>query len=284
MNKKALVLAGFVVFALAAAARQGAVLRRDLKEDSTEVYKLKTDIAIKANSSAFGDGDLSVNMTTTMTLKSGKLDGASNQLGVDATISDIQSRVDGSIAQYVSPMFDNLPKEIKFNGKLDGRNRITVTDAKTPDSMLTMLTGTSPSSAIAFVEFPEKAVNVGDSWTIPAPKVPIIAKGQTLTAKLVGEKDLDGSKVWQIAISGKLTIDANSAEITKGAPAGGDPPPNMTLKGTADFVGEALVDKTSGKTLQYTSTTTQKTKMDLPDMSMTVDNSGTIKTTMTLTK
>src|SRR5256885_1116049 len=83
---------------------------------------------------------------------------------------------------------------------------------------------TSPSSSLVFIEFPEKAIAVGDSWTFPAPKNPIFGKEpQNLTAKLTGEKDFNGVKVWAIDVSGKLTINADIGQLIKdsgNAPAG----------------------------------------------------------------
>lgn len=287
MNKKALVFAGAFVFSLAAAAaHQGVLLRRELKEDATETYKMQSDVKSTASVPGIGDQDLILNSTMTLTIKSGKLDSASGQVAVDAKIGDLTTKVDGSMAQFVEPMLSNIPKEFKMSGKLDGRNRVALDPAKSPDLMMTMVTGTSPSSSFAFVEFPEKSVNVGDTWKFAAPKNPLFGKeAQTLDAKLTGEKDLDGSKVWVISVTGKLKIDANIGELMKasGNQGGGLPDVDMVMKGTADVTGEALVDKTSGKTLSYTTSVAQKTSMDMGGQG-SVDSNGTIKTTMTLQK
>jgi len=286
MNRRSLILSTFATFALAAAAHQGTMLRRQLKEDSTEVYKFKTDLTSEATSSAF-NGDLTMNSSMTLTLKSGKLDPTTGQLAVDATMSDIQAKADGSIAQFVSPMLDNLPKEMKLSGKLDARNRIAIDASKTPDAMMTMnamMMGSSPSSSITFVEFPEKPVNIGDTWTFPAPNNPVFGKNpQTLTAKFLGEKEFNGTLVWSILVSGKLQIDANMADLAKGQ-EGADQAPNMTMKGTADVTGEAFIDKTTGQTVQYTSTIVQKMTMDMADNGLTIDNNGTAKMTIALQK
>jgi len=81
---------------------------------------------------------------------------------------------------------------------------------------------------------------------------------QNLTAKLAGEKDLDGAKVWDITVSGKLNINADMEELSKasGAAAGGVPP-NMKIKGTADVNRRGPRGQATGKTLQYTASVTR---------------------------
>ncbi|HTQ09778.1 MAG TPA: hypothetical protein VMI31_06875, partial [Fimbriimonadaceae bacterium] len=245
MYKPSLLFSGFAVIALAAAAQQGTTLRHELKENATEVYKFKTLVNSQASSSAF-DGDLKIDSSMTVTLKMGKLDAASGQVAVDADVSDISAKADGSIAQYVDPMLDGLPKEMKVTGKLDARNRFAMDPTKTQDAMITMVMGTSPTSSIAFVEFPDKPVNLGDTWTFPAPKNPIFGKEpQTLTAKFIGEKEFNGALVWCIDVTGKLKVDANMADIMKGQESD-QGVPNMTMKGTADVKGEAMIDKATG--------------------------------------
>jgi len=66
-------------------------------------------------------------------------------------------------------------------------------------------------------------------------------------------KDLDGAKVWDITVSGKLNINADMEELSKSlwrrsrwSSAKHEDQRN------GGRTGEALVDKATGKTLQYT--------------------------------
>jgi hypothetical protein len=286
MNTKTLLFAGIALFSLAAAAPDAVVLRRELKEATLESYKLQSEVKQKADVPTMGEQDLDAVTTMSVKLKSGKLDAATNQVSLDATISDIQMKSSGSIAEMADQMTSGMPKEFKMTGKLDSRNRISVDQTKAPDLMMIMFTGTSPSSSLMFVEFPEKAVNVGDSWTFPAPKNPLFGtEVQNLTAKLTGEKELNGTKAWAVSVNGKLNINADLGKLIKesGSAPTGMPDMAMIMKGTAEMSGEALIDKATGKTLQYVVNVTQKTKTEMESFG-TVESSGTIKTTLTLQK
>lgn len=274
MNKKAFIFAGIVIASIAAAAQQGVTLRRELKEDTSDVYKVQFDMKSTGNA-AGTDFDLSINSSLKLTVKAGKKE-ATGALNVDAIATDVQAKVDGSAAVYVEPMIDSLPKEIKASGTLTDHNKLTMKDAKS--SMAAMMSHVSPAQLFNFIEFPDKAVNVGDTWNILIEKNPFYGKKtQTLTAKLEGEKDLDGAKVWVVSVTGKLNIDADLAALAGDeAPAGAG-----TMKGTSDMTGEALVDKATGKTLLYTVTTKDDTTME---GQVTVETKATTKTVSTLQK
>ncbi len=277
MNKKAFIFAGIILASLAAAAQQGVTLRRELKEDTTDVYKVQ--FSAKSNGNAAGqDFDLSIDANLKLTVKAGKKDGTDGPLNLDAVASDIQAKVDGSAAVYVEPMLDSLPKEIKASGKLDARNKLTMKDEKF--SMAAMMSHASPTQLLVnYIEFPEKAVNVGDTWSVLIENNPFYGKKtQTLTAKLVGEKDLDGAKVWVVSVTGTLHIDADMSAL------GGDEAQQSgmgSMKGTSEMEGEALIDKTTGKVLVCTVTSKDDTTME---GQVEVETKGTLKTVTTLQK
>jgi hypothetical protein len=286
MKTRTLLFAGLAFFSVAAVSSDAVLLRRELKEDSTENYKLQSEVKQKADVPSMGEQDLGAVTTMTVKIKAGKLDAASGQVGLDATIGDVQTKATGSMADFFDQATSVMPKEFKMSGKIDNRNRISVDQTKAPDLMMIMLTGSSPSSSLMFVEFPEKPVNVGDAWTFPAPKSPIFGKeAQNLTAKLTGEKDFNGAKVWAVSVNGQLKIDADLGKLMKdsGSAPSNLPEMSMQMKGTADMAGEALIDKATGKTLQYIVNITQKTKTEMESFG-TVESSGTIKTTLTLQK
>ncbi|MFI5386158.1 MAG: hypothetical protein ACHQ50_08565 [Fimbriimonadales bacterium] len=285
MNKRALILAGFGIFCLAAAIPQGVLLRRDVKENTTEVYKLVNDIKQTLTIPSMGDQDANSSSSMTLTLKTTKVDPTSGQGDVESTISDIKMKSDGMGANAVDQIQASMPKEFKTTGKIDPRNHMVLAPAKGSGMLDAILGSSSPTSSLIFVEFPDKAVSVGDSWTFELPKSPFFGKApQTLTAKLVGEKSYEGAQVWQISVSGIIKIDADLTEVMKNAPDNPLGGQKATMKGTIDLTGDALIDKQSGKTLAYSTSSKTKGAMELPDMGITIDSVGSAKTTMTLQK
>jgi hypothetical protein len=228
-----------------------------------------------------GDQDLDLISTMKMTLKTGAIDPATGQATVDSTITDIKNKTEGGLAQMLDQQAGQIPKEIKSSGKLDARNRLTLAPAKGSGMMEMLLGSSSPTSAFMFVAFPEKAVNVGDTWPVELPKSPMFGKeAPTITAKLTGEKDGN----WIINVSGTIKIDADLTEMLKNAPNNPMAGQKALMKGTMDLTGEALVDKVTGKTTVYTTKSNTKSKMDMPDMGMSVDIAGTTTTTIKLQK
>jgi hypothetical protein len=280
MNRKITLLAGIGVFALAAATQQGTVLRRELKENTSEVYAVETVLKQVLTVPSMGDQDIDLTSTMKMTLKTGALDAATGQVAVDTTISDIKNKAEGALAGAIDQQADNIPKEIKGTGKLDARNRLALAPPKAGAGMMELLmAGSSPTSSFMFVSYPEKAVTIGDSWAIELPKSPMFGKdAPSLTAKLTGEKDGN----WLINVSGLIKIDADVTEMLKNAPMIGGQ--KVLIKGTMDVTGEAQVDKATGKTMLYTTKSKTQTQWDIPEMSMAVDVAGTTATTIKLQK
>ena len=283
MNRKAIVLTGIAVISLAAAAGQGVMLRRELKENATEVYSIKTEMKQSLTIGAMGDQELAINSSMKLTLKTGKLDATTGEAGVESVITDIKTETDGVAAMMGDQA--EVPKEIKSTGTLDARNRIKLAAPKTQGLVEMMLGSSSPTSALMFIEFPEKAVNVGDTWTVTLPKSPAYGnKEQTLTAKLESEKEVDGTKVWVLSLAGKIKLDFDMTEMMKSMPNNPMAGQKATMKGDIDLTGEALVDKSNCKTIRCTTNSKTKNTVTLEDVGMTIDASGTAKTTLSLQK
>lgn len=283
MNRRVLVLAGIAIVSIAAAASQGVLLRRELKENASEVYSIKTEMKQVLTMGAMGDQDMGINSSMKMTLKTTKLDATSGEAEVESTITDIKTEADGVAAMMANQT--ETPKEIKTTGKLDARNRIKLAASKSPGMMEMMLGSSSPTSAMMFIEFPEKAVNIGDTWTVTLPKSPAYGnKEQTLNAKLESEKEVEGVKVWVISLAGKIKLDFDMSEMMKNMPNNPMAGQKASMKGDIDLTGEAYVDKSNGKTIQFTTNSKTKNTVNLEDMGMTIDATGTAKTTLTLQK
>jgi hypothetical protein len=285
MHRRTFALVATAVFAtLALAAHQGVVLRRELKENATEVYNMDTSVHMVVTVPSMGDQDVDMTSSMKYTLTMGKIE--NGQAAIESKVSDIKTKADGMLAQVMDQQQTSMPKEIVSKGKLDARNHLTLEAAKNSGGMMQLMVGSgSPASSLMFVEFPEKAVNVGDEWSMELPKSPMFGKeAPKVTAKLLGSKDFKGADCWQISVSGTINMDADLTEAMKSAPNNPMSGQKMTMKGKVKLNGEALVDKVTGKTLNYDVVADSTSKMEMPDMGMSIDSSGKIKTTLTLQK
>jgi hypothetical protein len=112
------------------------------------------------------------------------------------------------------------------------------------------------------IEFPEKPVAAGDTWDVVVPKSPVLSnEEQKLTAKFVGEKEVDGKSVYVLSLNGSLKSNINVGELMKANPV----PElealgaiDMTIVGTLEISGEANVDKVTGQTISMTMKLTSK--------------------------
>lgn len=282
MNRRILLLCGLSLVALAVASTDGVLLRRQLKENTSEVYKVQADMKGLVTLPGMGDQDLAMVSTMKLTLKTNKVDAQKNEADVESIITDIQTKAEGMM-QMAMDQSGPPPKEIKTSGKMDARNHMVMVAPKSSGMMEMMMSGSGPASSLLFIEFPESAVNVGDSWTFSLPKSPLYGKDiPVLTGKLVGDRDYQGAKVWVVGIEGKVKLDADMSEMLKDAPSNPMAGQKALMKGTVEISGEALVDKTTGQTLVYTTHSKSKSTVEMPDMGMSIDNTGTVKTTMTL--
>lgn len=269
---------------LAVAAHQGILIRRKLEENTTDKYKIETKLKQTISMpNGMGDQDMDINSVSSYAVKVGKVDAATGVADVEVTTKVEKMDMTGPMAAMADN--EDIKKPFTLKGKMDVRNRITMEAAKSSDMMAAMMMGSqSSSNNSTFIELPEKAVSVGDSWEVIVPKGPLTGKeDQKLTAKLVGEKDVDGVSVWVVSLTGLIKTDADLSKLADqagGAAAG----QKMTIKGTVDLTAEGLVDKGNGRTIKMTSKAKMKQTVELVDMGMSVDTKGTVDSVVTLQK
>src|SRR5207248_7046606 len=137
---------------------------------------------------------------------------------------------------------------------------------------MSMLGGNEAQQMALFVQFPEKPVKQGDTWTITVPGSPMFTKEpQTLTAKFVGTRDLDGQKVYVVSLTGTLKIEPDMAAIRKAAQDGGNDQAmgmDVKVKGTATLDSENLIDPVTGATLQATTHVKGQTDVEVVQMAI----------------
>jgi len=285
-SKKLFVVATLVAASIAFASPDGITLRKVLKS-GTESYHMvssaKQTISLPGGS---GDQELSTKSTTSYTFKIGTVDGQGQSAPLEMISKMEKFDVDGPMAEMVNGNKDKFLKAVTTTGTLDSRNRF-VTDTKTKvDPMAVMNGATNSTLAGIFIEFPDKPVNVGDTWDVTVKKGPLTGKeDQKLTAKLTGEKVVDGKPVYVIALTGTLKTDINLGELMKNSgsdDAGPLSQMDIQIKGTIEFNGEASVDKANGQTVLMTLKLTTKQDMDVAGQS--IPSTGTSEATLTLDK
>jgi len=283
--KKRMVL-GFAALAALAMAKGGVLIRHTFASGSTEVYKVTMNMANKIAIPSMGDQDMSMTGGMTYTMSYGAADEKTGKSDLKMKITDLQMKIDSAMGD-MSQMMGEMPKEMLLNGKIDSRNRLSDLKADGQAAMM-MMSGTNSATMGLFIEFPEKEVNIGDTWEVVLPKNPMTGNLEAkLTAKLEGEKDVEGKPVWIVSMAGQVPMKVDMAELMKNQPdptGGAASGMEMVITGTIDLKSTALVDKATGKTLSMTTDMKNKQTMDMTSMGMSIDMNGTMKIDMKLQK
>lgn len=272
-------LAALATLALAVAF-DGVLLRRKFTAGTKDVYKITT--ATKTNADTpMGAQEMTIGTAQTLETTVDKL-GDDGSATVTSILKTEKVDMDGPMAQMV-PQQQTPP--VKSTSIIDilGRTKETKTDGTVNPMAAMMTSGPSAMQLGVFFEFPEKALNPGDSWEVVVPKSPAIAKvDQKLTATFTGTRQVDGKSFYVVTVKGTLNVEPDLAEMMKNAPADqsgmmsqmGD----VKVKGTLEIAGESLVDPATGNTVS--STTTLKGKSNVDVMNMTIGVSTDTKVTI----
>lgn len=264
---------------LAFAAQDGFVLKRELKENNSESYRLEGSLVTNVLS-PMGQQDITAETIAKYDFKTGAVDATAGTAVLDSVTSFEKLTMTGMIANDGS----DLPKPVSLKGKLDSKGRITLDAPADEENVLqTVLSGTEPTSlSTLFIELPEKSVKIGDSWTVNVPANSIMKGNQTLTAKLVGEKDVDGTKALEVSLSGTLATEVTDAKLPESAgPVAGQ---KFSLKGSIDVIGTGYINPTTGQTISLSSEYKGKQTISLTDLGLEVEATSTLKTKSTLQK
>lgn len=270
---------GALALAIAAVsfAQDTVTIKRELKAGAKDVYKVVTETKTLMDIPSMGEQEMIMKSTMNYALTTGEVKDDYAEVGL--TISDIQAKIEGSMADMMQGM-PEMPKEMKFKGTLDARNRLSNVKLDGKLDMMAMMMANTTSTMNMFVEYPGGPVKVGDSWDVVVPKNPMLGNEDTkFKATLVGEKD----GKWQIKMSGELKLKSDLSEMMKGQdPTGTGLDMQMVMTGTMKMESEALVNKTTGKTVEMTTALDSATTMDIVNMGIKSDQKakGTIKMTL----
>ncbi|HMS56125.1 MAG TPA: hypothetical protein PKA27_12060 [Fimbriimonadaceae bacterium] len=267
-----------------AMAQSASLIRFDVKADSSDNYVVESTMKNTMNMPTGGEQDMTIKSSMKYALKYGAAD-KDGKHGLDMTVTDIKMDMEGPMAEMAGQMGE-MPKEMKFDGKIDNRYRVTeLKQAGASQNPMLAMMGSSMNWTMLFVELPEKEVSVGDSWDVTIPKNAMMGIPETtLKAKLVGEKDHNGTACWAINLTGKIPTKVDMAEMMKGQP---DPTGQMAnmeifISGTMDMDTEALVAKTGGKAQLVTTKVKTKQTIEIKNVGMSMDMSGDMVMKMSL--
>lgn len=274
----ALITTGFVF-------QEPTLLRRKLEPNTTDVYSIETKVKqVVTLPNGMGEQDLTISTKAKYTIKT--LTGDADKIDIETTNKVESVELDGPMANSVPGLNANEPATTQ-KGKMDSRGRLTLEPAKT-SAMAMAMGAASSASAGFFIELPEKAVKIGDAWDIIVPKSPMTGEeDQKLVAKLTGEKEFEGKQVWVVAVVGTIKSTLDTSKLPKEMkPENAGPMGDMKMivKGSLEIAGEGLVDKTTGKTVLYTTNSKLKSAIELSDMGINIDSAGTVVTKVTLQK
>ena len=282
-TKRFFIVASLVAASLAFAAKDGVTLRKTITA-GTESYHLqsvgKTTLTIPGS----GDQEMGMNTLTSLKYKIGALDATSGSAPTELTTKVEKFDVDGPMAEIMEGQKDKILVSTTATGKVDNHNRFTADPSKKVDPRA-LLNGSAAYSFITpYIEFPEKALNPGDTWEITIPKSPFLGKeDQKLTATFNGEKD----GAYSISISGTLKMNVDLGELLKE-----NPMPelqaigavNMTIKSSSEISGDVLVDKVTGQTQSMTVKLNTKQTAEITDQNISIPSVGTTTIKVTLDK
>ena len=282
-TRKYFVVASLVAASLAFAGKDGVTLRKTLAV-GTESYHLQA--VGKTTMTIPGSGDQEMGMTTLTSLKYkiGAADATSGLAPTELTSKVEKFDVDGPMAEIMEGQKEKILVSTTSTGTLDKQNRFIADPTKKADPRA-LVNGSAAFSFVSpYFEFPDKALNPGDTWEFSIPKNPFLGKeDQKLTATFNGEKD--GG--YSISISGKLKMDVNLGDLLKD-----NPMPelqaigviNMTIKSSSEISGDVVVDKITGQTQLMTIKVKSKQTAEITDQNISIPSEGTTTIKVSLDK
>ncbi|MBX7133620.1 MAG: hypothetical protein K1X67_13175 [Fimbriimonadaceae bacterium] len=248
-----------------AATPQEIKLTRVLKEGTTDVYLVTTKTKQDMDIPQLGAQDMTLDSTMKLSFKYGKV--ADGKQDIDMIMSDFKMTAGGTLGAMIGDqMAGMLPKELKMTAKMDERGGITDSKTDKMDPMAAMMLNSQQmANSMMMVVFPEKAVKIGDTWTMPIPDNKTAGiKGATMTAKLVGESTVDEVACYEISMDGTIPMKMNMADIagdTGGAAS--QIPADMSISGKIMNKATAFVEKGTGRLISFKGVLKSDQNMDM---------------------
>ncbi len=268
----------------------GILLRRKLQEGQKDVYRVE----MRAQQNATFEGGVAAGVPYDLSIDAGtsvKVSVIMGKLSDDKKVADLEMEfADFQGTLEVMGQVQELPAEVmnmnqKITGRLDERNRLSVTGLPGLPPQLAGFVSSfgmnSNLSSFLFVEFPEKEINIGDTWDVKIPATPFTGNKEViLKARLVGEREEANKPVYEISIEGIIPVNLDLKQFASAFPMfqaqGMDL--KMLMTGTIKMEVNALVEKESGRTLFLKNTTTNDQAIEFPDAGFKMLAKGTVLT------
>lgn len=266
---------------VALAAQDPVSLKRDLKPGK-DAYTVKTVVKqVVQLPNGMGEQEMTINTSMDQSIEI-KSVGADGYAEIETVASNVKTEMDGPMAG----MMGQAPPtgDIKTTYKQDAFGRVKDMKVEGAPGGMGAMMDPSSMAQMNSLFVPEKPVAVGEEWKVELPKSPVFGNTQqTLTAKFLGEREWEGQRVWVVSTSGPIQMEMDLSQMMSGPdnPMAGM---KMLMKGTIDMKSEVFLEKGTGRTLYTVADATNKMKMEMPDMGMTIDINGTTKSTTTIKK
>ncbi len=260
-----------------AAGQDPVLLRKTLKLDATETYKVTMSGTQSVDVPSMGPMDMGFNGSYNWIFKTTSVDTAKNEAEVDVTMKDLKFEMTGPMQMPDAP----APKDVTSKMKVDSRYKIT--QSKLAGQNMQMMIAMGAAGAISpFIELPEANVKVGDTWVVTIPKSIMIGDLDVkLNASFAGEGNIEDKKGYKLEMSGQLPVNMDLTKIMEEmAKSGNDPSGGMmdgmkmTMTGKMDVKVVSIVDKATGMVLASTVTVGSDMNVNLVDMGMTMPAKG----------
>ena len=285
----------------ALAAQDPFMIRRAFTVGATDTYKVESEVKQIIEIPSMGEQDMIMTRIATIAVKTLAVNAEKGTADVETLTKVEKSAMDGSIAAMMGSQDSKLPDPKTEKGTIDSRNRFTVAkDPKEskpaeqggPGSMMSMVAGMGAVSAqqmLTLVELPEKAVKIGDEFAAVLPAAAGNAPSQgvkdmKMSIKLVGEKEVDGVKLWVVSYNGSFKLDIDPSKQPKKANEQASPADDVKVTGTGIIGGEGLVEQATGKTISNLFTVKNDLKVYVAQLGSELPVRGTVSTKLTLVK
>lgn len=261
-----LLVAGFAVIAMA---QDGIKLRRVFTAGTEDSYAFQFN-STNSMETPQGNMDIKLKGTSTFVVKYKEIKDA--KADIDLITRDMKMESEGGPDMGAA---QNLPKEITVQAKLDDRNRLSdvKSGAGVNPMIQMMLSSLATTSGGYFIEFPEGALKIGDTWEIAVPKMteksPVNGK---MTAKLLADK----GETYEVEVTGDVPMKMDMAELMKDDPNAAAGGMEMVMTGTMKTSYKAIVQKSTGKALSIDGKVNSDLKLDITNMGISMPGKGTL--------
>lgn len=273
MPVKLIAVASLFLASVAFGAQDTHLIRRKLVEGEKVAY---STVSVTQQTvempNGMGDQEMSMKVLGTYNLLTGKVNPEKGTAELTLVYTVDKTETDGPLANAMNSA--DAPKRVETKGTIDVRGK-TVMDAPKIDKATASMfaAGQSTTSSLFAFELPEKAVKVGDTWEVVIPKTPFTSdKDQKITAKLVGEKVVDGKAVYEVSAEGTINVDVDLSKVMKEGPMAGQ---KMLVKGTVQNSTTGLLDKETGAPISLKMVLKSKQTVEIPDMNVNMAMAGT---------